>query len=106
MVAALNRRRCSIRSMTSAEPHATHPAVIKRLRRAGGHLQNVIAMMEADRRCIDVAQQLHAVERAITAAKQQMLRDHIDHCLDHALESRARNTRQVLDEFKSISKYF
>ena len=63
------------------------------------------AMMEADRPCTDVAQQLHAVERAITAAKQQMIHDHIDHCLDHALESKARSTRQVLDEFKSISKY-
>lgn len=91
--------------MTGSNPHAAHPAVIKRLRRAGGHLQNVIAMMEADRPCAEVAQQLHAVERAITAAKQQMLHDHIDHCLDHALESKARNTRQVLDEFKSISKY-
>ena len=105
MMGLRKRLRGSISSMNSAEQHASHPAVIKRLRRAAGHLQNVIAMMEADRPCTDVAQQLHAVERAIAAAKQQMIHDHIDHCLDHALESKARSTRQVLDEFKSISKY-
>lgn len=91
--------------MDSAATHVSHPAVVKRLRRAAGHLQNVIAMMEADRPCPDVAQQLHAVERAITAAKQQLIHDHIDHCLDHAVASRSHSTRQILDEFKSISKY-
>lgn len=91
--------------MVIAEPHASHPAVVKRLRRAAGHLQNVISMMATDRPCVDVAQQLHAVERAIAVAKQQMIHDHIDHCLGHALGSKARNTRQVLDEFRSISKY-
>ena len=95
----------SIAPMDADETHASHAAVIKRLRRAAGHLQNVIEMMEVDRPCTDVAQQLHAVERAITAAKPQLIHDHIDHCLDHALASKSRTTRQVLDEFKSISKY-
>lgn len=92
-------------TMHSAHPHASHAAVIQRLRRASGHLQNVIAMMEADRPCTEVAQQLHAVERAVAAAKQQMIHDHIDHCLGHAVEARNSSARQVLDEFKAISKY-
>lgn len=90
---------------TSAAPHASHADIVKRLRRAGGHLQNVVAMLESGRPCTEIAQQLHAVERAITVAKQQMIHDHIDHCLDHALESPSRTTRGVLDEFKAIAKY-
>jgi uncharacterized protein len=85
--------------------HPSHDAVLKRLRRAGGHLQNVIAMLEAERDCVDVAQQLHAVERAIGAAKKQLIHDHLDHCMDHALDKRAGPAREVLDEFREIAKY-
>ena len=55
--------------MVETDLHVSHDAVAKRLKRASGHLQNVITMMSSDRACIDVAQQLHAVERAISAAK-------------------------------------
>lgn len=90
-----------------AEPvlHVSHEAVAKRLRRAHGHLQNVIAMLSEDRACLDVAQQLHAVERALAAAKKQLIHDHIDHCLDNSLGVAAASSRRVLGEFKAITKY-
>ncbi len=50
--------------------HQSHPAIVKRLKRAGGHLQSVIEMIETERACLDIAQQLHAVERAIAQAKK------------------------------------
>ena len=49
--------------------HQTHGDVAKRLKRAEGHLRNVIQMIETGRACLDIAQQLHAVEKAIEAAK-------------------------------------
>ena len=90
-----------------AEPHShvSHEAVAKRLRRAHGHLQNVITMLSQDRACLDVAQQLHAVERAVSAAKKQLIHDHIDFCLDNSLGAAASSSRRVLDEFKAITKY-
>lgn len=91
--------------MSEPDLHASHDAVAKRLRRAHGHLQNVITMLSDDRPCLDVAQQLHAVERAIAAAKKQLIHDHIDHCLDHAVGEPARSTRHALREFKAITKY-
>lgn len=68
-----------------------------------GHLQNVIAMLESDRPCSDVAQQLHAVERAIGAAKKTLIHEHLDHCLTAAVRSPA--SREALAEFKDITKY-
>lgn len=59
----------------------THPALVSRLKRAEGHLRHVIAMIEQRKPCTDVATQLHAVERAVTAAKRTLIHDHIDHCL-------------------------
>lgn len=38
-------------------------------------------MIEEGRLCIDLATQLHAVERAVAEAKRALIHDHIDHCL-------------------------
>jgi DNA-binding FrmR family transcriptional regulator len=67
--------------MTDATPHATHPRLSARLRRAEGHLRATIAMIEAGRPCLEIAAQLHAVERAVAGAKRELIHDHIDHCL-------------------------
>ena len=79
--------------------------ILKRLRRAAGHLNGVIAMMEASRPCLELAQQLHAVEGAVANAKQTLIHDHINHCLDESVRKRGAASRQVLEEFKMISKY-
>ena len=84
--------------------HQTHPDLIKRLKRADGHLQNVIAMMIDGRECSEIAQQLHAVERAISATKKLLIHDHLDHCLAHAGGSGAGMGRAI-EEFKDITKY-
>ena len=67
--------------MTEIHRHATHPGIIKRLKRAHGHLRHVIDMIEERRPCADIAVQLQAVEKAVTAAKRNLIHDHIDHCL-------------------------
>ena len=59
--------------MQHAAVHQSHPEIIKRLRRAEGHLRGVIGMIEQGRPCLDLAQQLHAVEAAIANAKAQAL---------------------------------
>lgn len=87
--------------MTEHHTHATHADISKRLKRANGHLQSVIAMIEGGRPCTDIAQQLHAVEKAILQAKRTLIQDHIDHCLDEAV---AGDTATVAD-FKAITKY-
>lgn len=85
--------------------HETHPDIVKRLKRAEGHLKSVIAMIEEGRPCLDIAQQLHAVEKAITNAKRTLIQDHLDHCLEHTVGALARDQRQQIDEFKTITKY-
>lgn len=57
-------------------------AVTKRLKRAAGHLSATMAMIEAKKPCIDLAQQLSAVEAAITNARQQVVSEQIQICLD------------------------
>ena len=85
--------------------HESHPEIIKRLKRAEGHLKSVIAMIEGHRPCVDIAQQLHAVEKAISQAKRTLIQDHIDHCLEDAVGREGREQRLSMDEFKTITKY-
>ena len=83
--------------------HESHPAIIKRLKRAEGHLRATIAMIEQGRSCLDLAQQLHAVESAVSTAKHELIHDHIEHCLD--APERALSGRLALKELKAITKY-
>lgn len=69
--------------MSDAPLHASHPGLVKRLKRAEGHLRHVIGMIEAGQPCSDIALQLQAVEKAVSAAKRTLIHDHIDHCLGH-----------------------
>lgn len=91
--------------MPEAHLHRTHPQIVKRLKRANGHLRAIIEMVENGRQCVDVAQQLHAVEKAISQAKRTLIQDHLDHCLDEAVGSLGPKQRPSLDAFKSIARY-
>ena len=86
-------------------PHQSHPAIVKRLRRATGHLQKVIQMIEEGRPCLDLAQQLHAVESAVHQAKKALIHDHLDHCLDAAVDASGKEARAPIDAFKAITRY-
>lgn len=81
--------------MSDTHSHDSHPALIKRLKRANGHLRHVIEMIEEGKSCSDIAVQLQAVERAVTAAKRTLIYDHIDHCLTDGHD---------LSEMRALSK--
>jgi hypothetical protein NreA len=71
--------------MTENHVHPSHPDVVKRLKRAHG--------------------QLHAVERAISAAKKVVIHDHLDNCLDQVVGASAASARASIAEFKDLTKY-
>lgn len=85
--------------------HDSHSKIIKRLKRAEGHIRSLVAMMENGRSCRDLAQQLHAIEKAITSAKRELIHDHMDHCLDDAVETGGKGARAAFVEFKQLAKY-
>jgi DNA-binding FrmR family transcriptional regulator len=85
--------------------HQNHPNIVRRLRRAEGHLQTIIAMIEKGRPCLELAQQLQAIENAIDNAKKALIHDHIDHCLGLSIRSPDRKGKAALREFRTITKY-
>lgn len=85
--------------------HTSHPDIIVRLRRAEGHLRSIITMMEEDRSCVDLAQQMHAVEKAIGNAKRELIHDHIEHCLEDAVRDGGKGAKAALKELQTLTKY-
>jgi DNA-binding FrmR family transcriptional regulator len=83
--------------------HASHPAIIKRLKRAEGHLRATIAMFAEGRSCLELSQQLHAVESAVSNAKRELIHDHIEHCIDDPKST--LTGKGALKELKAITKF-
>ena len=81
--------------------HQSHPEIIKRLKRAHGHLAAILSMFEERRPCLDLAQQLHAVESAVGNAKRELIHDHIEHCLDGP----EADTKTAMRELKQLARY-
>ena len=86
-------------------PHHTHPQIVKRLKRADGHLRMIIEMIEEGRPCLELAQQLQAIENAIDNAKKALIHDHIGHCLDRSIGRPGPKREAALREFREITKY-
>jgi uncharacterized protein len=82
-----------------------YPQIQARLKRAQGHLAAVIEMLEAGRPCLDLAQQLHAVEKALGNAKKELIKDHIHHCMQETSEVLPREFKAMIKEFEEVTKY-
>jgi len=82
-----------------------HSAIARRLRRANGHLETIIDMIEQGRPCAQIAQQLQAVESAIESAKKALIHDHISHSLERTFKASGSKGHAALRDFKLIAKY-
>ena len=60
-------------------------AIHKRLRRIEGQVRGLQRMLDEDKYCIDVLDQVAAVTKALQAVAVQLLDDHLSHCVAEAL---------------------
>jgi len=86
-------------------PDQPHAAIASRLKRAAGHLDAIIEMIEKGKPCTQIAQQLQAVEGAIESAKKALIHDHISHSLERSLKAAGTRSQGALKDFKQIAKY-
>jgi DNA-binding FrmR family transcriptional regulator len=72
---------------------------LKRLNRIEGQVRGLARMVEEDRYCIDIVTQISAVRAALRRAEEEILRDHVGHCVEHAIASgnRAEQRRKVAE---------
>ncbi|WP_421697997.1 metal-sensitive transcriptional regulator [Ancylobacter sp.] len=65
----------------------TRSACLKRLSRIEGQVRGLSRMLEEDRYCIDIVTQVAAVRAALKKVEEEVLRDHVAHCVAHAIQS-------------------
>ena len=63
---------------------ATRAAVVTRLKRIEGQVGGLLRMVDEDRYCVDVLTQINAVRGALHKVEEQILRDHVSHCVADA----------------------
>ncbi|MCX7864689.1 MAG: metal-sensitive transcriptional regulator [Novosphingobium sp.] len=73
----------------------TKAAVQKRFNRIEGQVRGLSKMVEDDRYCIDIVMQISAVRAALKRAEEEILRDHVAHCVEHAINSGDRQDQRT-----------
>jgi len=77
----------------------TKTVCLKRLSRIEGQIRGLSRMVEEGRYCIDVLTQIAAARAALRRVEQEVLRDHLGHCVTHAMQSGdEREQQQKIDE--------
>ncbi len=81
-------------------------SVLKRLQRIEGQVRGLARMVEDDRYCIDIVTQLSAVRAALRKAEEEILADHVSHCVEHAITSgnKAEQRRKIGELIDVLSR--
>ena len=81
-------------------------SVQKRLGRIEGQVRGLSKMVDEDRYCIDIVTQLSAARAALRRAEEEILADHVAHCVEHAISSgnKAEQRRKVAELMEVFSR--
>ena len=75
----------------------------KRLTRIEGQVRGLSRMVEEDRYCIDIVTQIAAVRAALRRLEEEILRDHVGHCVEHAIASGNKpDQRRKIEELMAV----
>ena len=81
----------------------TKAACLKRLRRIEGQVRGLSQMVEDERYCIDVVTQVSAVRAALKRVEDEVLKDHVAHCVERAISAGDRDEqRQKIGELMRV----
>jgi CsoR family transcriptional regulator, copper-sensing transcriptional repressor len=86
-----------------------HEDALRRLKNIEGHVRGIERMIESESYCIDILQQIHAVQAAINRVSKIILDEHLHSCLITAvrgedIEERERVLREIGDVFETATK--
>lgn len=79
---------------------------LKRLKTARGHLDHVVKLVEAEKYCIDILQQSLAVQSALRAIDNIILKGHLEEHVAHAMHGKdqKKSIQEVVDVFEKARK--
>ena len=79
---------------------ADKESVVRRLRTARGQMDGVLKMVEEDRYCMDISNQLLAIQSVLKKANKEILHAHMNSCVKQAFEQ--GDGQQKIDEILNL----
>jgi DNA-binding FrmR family transcriptional regulator len=80
-----------------------HSSEITKLKRIEGQVRGIIKMVEEERYCMDIINQLKAVRSALASVEKNIIDKHLNHCVLSAIKSgNQAETQEVMDEIKTL----
>ena len=78
----------------------------KRLNRIEGQVRGLAKMVNEDRYCIDIVTQISAVRSALRRVEEEILKDHVAHCVEHAIQSgdKADQRRKIAELMEVVAR--
>ena len=78
----------------------------KRLNRIEGQVRGLAKMVDEDRYCIDIVTQISAVRTALRRVEEEILKDHVAHCVEHAIQSgdKAHQRRKIAELMEVVGR--
>ena len=77
--------------------------LLARLKKSEGQVRGVMRMVEEDKYCVDVMNQVAAIQGALAEVSKHLLSRHLDTCVRNAMESgKAKDRSRVLDELQDL----
>lgn len=73
-------------------------ANLKHLRRIEGQIRGIAAMVEDDRYCADIINQVSAVRESLHAVARNLMRNHLKHCAAAAMSQEGAERDAMIDE--------
>ena len=68
---------------------------LARLGRIEGQIRGIAKMVEDDRYCVDIITQIAAARAALKRVSDELLQDHVAHCVENAIESGNRKEQRT-----------
>ena len=72
---------------------ADQRTVLRLLKTARGQLDGIIKMVEEDRYCMDISQQVAAADAMLRRVNKEILTAHLKHCVEHAESDKERSDK-------------
>jgi DNA-binding FrmR family transcriptional regulator len=83
-------------------PHPADPKVVKRLKNIEGQIRGILRMVEEEKYCVDIMNQISAARAALNSVGMVILRRHVETCVTNAIEEGGKEKAQIIDELMHV----
>ena len=83
-------------------PHPADPKVVKRLKNIEGQVRGILRMVEEEKYCVDIMNQISAARAALNSVGMVILKRHVETCVADAIEAGGMERTQIIDELMQV----